>query len=212
MANWRIIAACGAAAAVVLLGAVMLLTDRMPSAVEDAADCGNAAALVNSNPTRAVGACRRQADRGDAVAQVALGKIYADGRGAPQNFSVAQRWFRMAATKGNPDAEYDLGLMYANGDGVGQDYAEAARWYRLAADQGQSDAQNSLGMRYKRGQGVAQDYVQAYKWFDLSATFAASLEGRARAEANREKIVAVITPAQLAEAQQLVREWKPARP
>jgi uncharacterized protein len=212
MANWRIIAACGAAAAVVLLGAVMLLTDRMPSAVEDAADCGNAAALVNSDPARAVGACRRQADRGDVIAQVALGKMYADGRGVPEDFAIAQRWFRSAANKGNADAEYDLGLMYADGDGVGQDYAEAARWYRLASDQGQPDAQNSLGVRYKRGQGVAEDYVQAYKWFALSAAFAASLEGRARAEANRDKVAAMMTPTQIAEAQQLAQEWKPAKP
>lgn len=197
---------------VVLIGAVLLLNYRMPSSADDAANCGNASTLINVDPAKVVEACQRQADRGDAVAQVALGKMYADGRGMSQNFPVAQRWFRMAATKGNPDAEYDLGLMYANGDGVGQDYAEAARWYRLAADQGQSDAQNSLGMRYKRGQGVSQDYVEAYKWFDLSATFAASLEGRARAEANRDKIAAMMTPAQLAEARQLVREWKPARP
>jgi TPR repeat protein len=212
MANWRIIAAGGVAAAVALLGAVMLLNDRMPSAIEDAADCGNAAALVNSDPVRVLGACRRQADRGDAVAQVALGKMYADGRGVPEDFATAQQWFRQAAKKGNADGEYDLGLMYADGDGVGQDYAEAARWYRLASDQGQPDAQNSLGMRYKRGQGVAQDYVQAYKWFALSATLAPSLEGRARAEANRDKVAATMTPSQIAEAQQLVQEWKPAKP
>ncbi len=212
MANWRIFATCGTAVAVVLLGAVVLLTDRAPSAAADAADCGNAATLINSDPARAVGACHRQADRGDVVAETALGKMYADGRGVPQDFALAQRWFRLATAKGNPDAEYDLGLMYANGDGVAQDYAEAARWYRLAADQGQSDAQNSLGVRYRRGQGVAADYVQAYKWFDLSAMFATRLEGRARAEANRDKGAAVMTPAQIAEARQLARAWKPAEP
>jgi TPR repeat protein len=210
MANWWTPAACGAA--VLLLGAVMLLTDRMPSAADDAADCGNAPTLINNDPARTVAACRRQADRGDLVAQVALGKIYADGRGVPQDFTVAQRWFRSAAVKGNADAEYDLGLIYASGNGVAQDYAEAARWYRLAADRGQADAQNSLGVRYKRGQGVAQDYVQAYKWFDLSATLAGRLEGRARAEANRDKVAAMMTPSQIAEAQQLVRDWKPVKP
>ena len=212
MTKWRIYAACGAAAAVVLLGAVVLLTNRMPSAVDDANDCGKAATLINSDAARAVGACRRQADRGDAVAQTALGKMYADGRGVPQDFTLAQRWFQLAATQGNADAEYDFGLMYANGDGVAQDYAEAVRWYRLAADQGQSDAQNSLGVRYKRGQGVAQDYVQAYKWFALSATLATRLQDRARAESNRDKVAAVMTPGQIAEGQRLVRDWKPAKP
>ena len=70
----------------------------------------------------------------------------------------------------------------------------------------------SLGVRYKRGQGVAQDYVQAYKWFALSATLATRLQDRARAESNRDKVAAVMTPGQIAEGQRLVRDWKPAKP
>jgi TPR repeat protein len=212
MPKWQILAAGGVVAAGLLLGAVLLSTDRTPSPVDDANDCANAATLIHSDPARAVGACRRQADRGDAVAETDLGKMYADGRGVPQDFALAQRWFRSAAAKGDADAEYDLGLIYANGDGTPRDYAEAARWYRLAADQGQSDAQNGLGVRYKHGQGVAQDYVQAYKWFDLSATRATRLEDRARAEANRDKVAAMMTPAQIAEARRLIGDWKPAKP
>jgi uncharacterized protein len=129
-----------------------------------------------------------------------------------QDFALARQWFRLAAAQHNADAEYDLGLMYANGDGVVQDFAEAARLYRLAADQGQSDAQNSLGVRYKRGQGVTQDYVQAYKWFELSATLATGVQSRARAESNRDKVSAMMTPEQIAEAQRLARDWKPVKP
>ena len=57
---------------------------------------------------------------------------------------------------------------------------------------------------YAIGQGVIQDYIQAHKWFNLAAA-----NGNANAKGNREILVEQMTPAQLAEAQKLAREWKP---
>jgi hypothetical protein len=58
---------------------------------------------------------------------------------------------------------------------------------------------------------VEQDYVQAYKWFDLAATkfSAGEAEMRAAAVRSRDYVAARMTPAQIAEAQKLAREWKP---
>jgi hypothetical protein len=57
---------------------------------------------------------------------------------------------------------------------------------------------------YGTGRGVTQDYVQAHMWFNLAAA-----QGRPNAENGRDRIARLMTPAQIAEAQKLAREWKP---
>jgi TPR repeat protein len=56
---------------------------------------------------------------------------------------------------------------------------------------------------YATGQSVPQDYVQAFVWFNLAAS---ELDKAAR---NRDVVASKMTPAQIAEAQRLVQEWKP---
>jgi TPR repeat protein len=104
-----------------------------------------------------------------------------------------------------------LGAMYAEGQGVPHDYAEALKWYRKAADQGNARAQTILGAMYYFGQGVPQDYVQAHMWYNLAAArFPASeTEIRDMAVKGRDLVAAKMTPARIAEAQKLAREWKP---
>ena len=94
--------------------------------------------------------------------------------------------------------------MYDEGQGVAQDYEEAARWYRLAAEQGHALAQNNLGVVYGKGQGVKQDYVIAHKWTNLAAA-----NGVKEAVKRRDSLEEELTPSQLAEAQQMAREWTP---
>ena len=94
--------------------------------------------------------------------------------------------------------------MYSEGQGVPQDYAAAVKWYRLAADQGDAYAQYNLGVMYANGRGVPQDYVQAHKWYNLGA-----VAGDKDAIKNRDNVAGKMTPAQIAEAQKLAREWKP---
>ncbi len=134
--------------------------------------------------------------------------MYAKGRGVPQDDAEALNWYRLAAEQGNARAQHYLGVMYAKGKGVPQDDAEALKWYRLAAEQGYAAAQYNLGVMYATGQGIPQDYVQAYMWFDLSARYSEGVE-RDRMVQNRDVIASYLTPAQLAEAQKLAREWKP---
>lgn len=51
---------------------------------------------------------------------------------------------------------------------------------------------------------MPQDYIQAHMWFNL-----AGAGGNATALRNRDLVAAKMTPAQIAEAQRLAREWKP---
>jgi TPR repeat protein len=95
--------------------------------------------------------------------------------------------------------------MYTLGRGVPRDYAEAATWFSKGADQGHAEAQTNLGVAYARGEGapqdrgegVPQDNVRAYMWFSPPKT-----SENLKIEAKD------MTPAQIAEAQKLAREWK----
>ncbi len=57
---------------------------------------------------------------------------------------------------------------------------------------------------YHNGRGVTQDYVQAHMWFNLAAA-----RGLKFPEKRRDRLAKKMTPAQIAEAQKLAREWKP---
>ena len=156
---------------------------------------------------------RTLAEQGDARAQVNLGFMYADGKGVPQDDAEAVRWYRRAAEQGDARAQVSLGYMYVQGRGVSQDYTEALRWFRQAAEQGDARAQIKLGAMYALGQGVPQDHVQAHKWFNLAASrFSSSEQGlRDKAVQARNGVAPLMTPAQLAEAQRLMREWQPGQ-
>lgn len=146
------------------------------------------------------------AEQGDAGAQTDLGWMYANGHGVPQDYAQAIAWRRKAADQGNATAQFSLGLMVHDGQGAPQDFAQAAMWTRKAADQGYADAQFSLGLMYSEGQGVPQDYAQAYMWFSL-ASRATNSEIRMQGTKNRDELAAKMTPAQIAEAQRMAREW-----
>ncbi len=146
------------------------------------------------------------AEQGDAGAQTDLGWMYANGHGVPQDYAQAITWRRKAADQGNATAQFSLGLMYHDGQGAPQDFAQAAMWTRKAADQGYAGAQFSLGLMYSEGQGVPQDDAQAYMWFSL-ASRATDSEIRMRGTKNRDELAAKMTPAQIAEAQRMAREW-----
>jgi TPR repeat protein len=110
--------------------------------------------------------------------------------------------------------------MYAAGLGVPQDYEAAMLWYRKSAEQGNAAALFGLGGMYFEGRRVPRDYMQAYIWFSLAASQLdaedATTPGQFRYEAamarqSRNEAAAKLTPAQIAEAQKLAREWKPKR-
>ena len=153
------------------------------------------------------------AEKGDAKAQHNLGVMYDYGRGIPQDQTKAWYWYRRAAEQGFPEAQHNLGLMYYQGQGVPQDYREAARWYRRAAEQGMADSQVNLGLMYYYGQGVSRDYIMAHMWLDLAASrYPASVRKNLYDAVHYKDIVnSLMTPAQIAEAQRLAREWKPKK-
>jgi TIR domain/Sel1 repeat len=79
-----------------------------------------------------------------ASAMTNTGLLYDVGKGVPQDYAEARRWYEKAAAMGEPNAMTNIGLIYAQGKGVPQDYAEARRWFGKAAAAGDATAKDSL--------------------------------------------------------------------
>ena len=110
------------------------------------------------------------------------------------------------AEKGDTFHQFGLGDAYETGEGVPQNWVEAVKWYRKAAEKNYAAAQYFLGCDYLSGCGVPKDYVQAYKWFNL-----ASSQGYADSKEVLSFLEHRMTPEQIAEAQELSREFKPRK-
>ena len=57
-------------------------------------------------------------------------------------------------------------------------------------------------MLFRSGRGVPRDYVQAHMWCNLSAA-----QGDKNGAECRDLAATLMTPAQIAEAQKLAKEW-----
>ena len=149
---------------------------------------------------------REAAEAGDPRAQFAIALMYDTGADVPTDYLEALKWFRLSAEGGYPPGQAKLGLMYLFGWAVRRDPAEAASWYEKAASQGHERAQAQIGAMYARGQGVPKNAVFAYLWTSLSAA-----AGNAESARKRDVLARKMTADELAEAETLVRAWRPRR-
>ena len=147
---------------------------------------------------------RKAAEAGEASAQFRLGQLYDEGTGVPQDYGQAKEWFEKAAKQGHVGAQVNLGTLYLQGEGAPQSAQMALFWLSRAAEQGHALAFAKLGWMYVQGRGVLQDFVQAHKWYSLAAA-----NGHEKAAEYRDALAKQMPSAQIAEAQQLAREWKP---
>jgi TPR repeat protein len=183
---------------------LLMLSFAAPAAAGPLEDA--ATAHSSGDYATALRLIRPLADQGNATAQSMMGILYSTGKGVTQSYIEAAEWYRLAANQGLASAQYNLGSLYGNGQGVPQNYTEAMKWYHLAGDQGDAKAQFNLGAMYAVGQGAPKDLVRALVWLNLSAA-----QGAQEAVAIRDAIKKGATPAQIAEAQKLAREWKPTK-
>ena len=131
------------------------------------------------------------AERGDAEAQLSMGRMHLLGQGLAQSLRLAERWFveaaeqgqldgcaylnvgrgkgrsgmkrlRRAAERGDVVAQYYLAVRYGNGE-------QAATWFRRAAEAGVATAQLKLGHMYLVGNGVPRNLEPARAWLQEAA-------------------------------------------
>jgi TPR repeat protein len=129
------------------------------------------------------------------------------------DYATELRLLQPLADQGNAEAQDDLGSLYVTGWGVPQDYTEAVKWFRMAAEQGNVEAMDDLARMYVQGQGVPKNYVQAHLWFNLAAARRHPEPGHLNYDAGaRDSLAEQMTPAEVAEAQRLAREWQSQHP
>ena len=82
--------------------------------------CGKIPPPKAAKPEAAVdlNVARTQAEQGDATAKNILGDVYAKGKGVPQDYALAAKWYRQAAEQGSAAAQVNLAALYAAGAGV----------------------------------------------------------------------------------------------
>ena len=93
--------------------------------------------------------------------------------------------------------------MFQDGEGLPQNFQLALKWFRRPAEKGYVQAQFNLAEMYAKGLGVPQDKVVAHNVAAARSLFA----GKAR-EA-RDELAKSMTQKEIAEAQNMAREWKP---
>ncbi len=152
------------------------------------------------------------AQEGDAQAQYFVGRMFHEGRGAPEDNKVAFGWAHKAAAHGLADAEALLGTLYAQGQGVTRDDDEAARWFHKAAAGGNPIGLTKMGMCCMRGLGVPKDHQKAWMYFDLAASRTTGHDHKCNCHARDTLAGMHLTPAQIEEAQRMARAWKPREP
>jgi TPR repeat protein len=126
--------------------------------------------VISQDEVKLVEQLYREAEQGDAKAQISIGDIYYNGfYGISEDRTKAFEWYLKAAEQGDAVAQRNLGIMYEYGTGVSEDYAMAAEWYCKAAEQGDNEVQYILGMMYYDGRGVSKDYTKAVEWYRKAA-------------------------------------------
>lgn len=141
-----------------------------------------------------------QLEKGTEVAWLA----YSNGE-----FTNSVPVFARLAELGHPVAEWLLGNVYYFGQGVPLDFRTSLGWFEKAATQGCFAAYAPTAQMYEKGDGTPIDLGKAYMWYNIAV--AQLPQGKERREMieRREKVAALLTPAQLAAAQKRSLQFKP---
>ena len=128
---------------------------------------------------------------------------------APVGYPRSARSLLVRAEQGDPRAQTYIGVMYLRGQGVPQNFEAAAWWLHRAAEADVPAAQYFLGLLYDKGQGVGQDFVLAQAWLNLAVAHAGPA-WRGRWALIRDAVASKMSRDELAEAQRLALDWRPA--
>lgn len=148
----------------------------------------------------------QRAAAGDSEAEYMLGVAHQQGLGVPVDLKKAADWFHRAAEHGHDRAEVVLGALSETGEGVDRNLERAVHWYGLAARRGLADAQFNLARLLDHGDGIASNKVQALQWYLLAA------RGQPRvkeADVEVTRLVAELSPAEVANARQAANDFRP---
>jgi len=102
-------------------------------------------------------------------------RLYEDGgNGVAIDFSLAEKYSRLACDGGNATGCVNLGILYANGNAVAKDDAQAVALYKMACDGGSASGCSNLGVHYLNGTGVGKDAALAESYFRKTVALAST--------------------------------------
>ncbi len=111
---------------------------------------------------------RSAAQADDAPAQLALGRLYLNGRDAAK-YSEGVMWLRKALSNGAGESRKDLESAYLAETGVSGNDTEYMEWLRQSAGGGNREMQHRLGMMLLEGKDAPRNKEQAVQWLHKAA-------------------------------------------
>ena len=138
-------------------------------------------------------------------AELLLGKLYYEGKMVPADAKVAEEHFQKAVGR-EVAADYYLGQIYRRGY-LGKVYSQKALDHLLtAARNGQNSADFAIAQLFSQGKGTKPDPLNAYVFSQL-----AKAQNTPQATELAQTLEAQLPPAQLAEAQRLLKQEQAVR-
>ena len=151
-----------------------------------------------------------EAEKGNALAQTALGIMYQNGRGVKRDYQQARVWYEKAAEQGDEIAENNLGFMYWKGQGGTRDAVRAAELFSKATLQGYGLAAYHLADMHRTGEGVAKNLLRAYVLYTFAKdTLTERQQGKA--EMRRQAIGRTLSEEDLRQADVFLAALRKAR-
>lgn len=171
VARWgvRLFMALAATGFVVLVGYSFVPAKQATAPHDEISLVAALQALERGDFALATPALRTWAEAGDAGAQFALARMYANGRGVPEDGKAAELWYRRAGRQGDTRALAELGRLYLDGKKIPQNSREALKLFEEAASKGSALGALELGLIYYEGGVVTKDYELAFQHFQRAA-------------------------------------------
>ena len=165
---------------------------------------------VKTNPDQAFKWYEKAAAQGSLPAQKRAALMLYENKGLKPDYRAAEKRLLALARElpDDVDIQFALGFMYYNGGhGVARNVAQAATWYQAAAQRGYAYAQHNFALQLECGEGLPRDFTTAYAWYLLAA--AQGIQGSLQALGN---LRPSMSPAQVAQAEQMAAGFQPIRP
>ena len=104
------------------------------------------------------------AEQGHSPSQYNPGFMYYKGKGVPQDYETAAKWYTRAAEQEDSNAQNNPRVMYANGQGVPEHFIYAHMWLSISALNGNANERKSREIIEKRmiaaQIGIAEELAQ----------------------------------------------------
>jgi len=163
---------------------------------------------VRQDPAQAFQWYKKGAESGDAYGELQLGSCYQEGKGVGKDEAQAVAWYTKAARQSEVEAMVRVAFAYQQGKGVPKDLRQAFTYSLFAAYNNSGWAQYNVARCYDMGIFVPKNLTEAYRWTLLAAKQGYNKPGEMQ---SLYYLSTILTPAQFADAQALVRNWDEER-